>query len=162
MSSIFTYKVYYRLFKGIRVVKPLDYVPYIKDAAVQELVDKFGWQRYAHKHYESRCTRFIEGYWMPEKFGADNRRAHFSSVVLTKQMSRDEALRKIAQKAYDPATIDHDIQYVSDKLDITVGQFKEIMAGQNRSWSDYKNSKWLVDLGNNALRIAGVQKVMIR
>jgi N-acetyl sugar amidotransferase len=162
MSSIFTYKAYYRLFRGIRVVKPLDCIPYIKEKAIQELVDQFGWQRYAHKHYESRCTRFIESYWMPEKFGYDNRRAHFSSVVLTKQMSREEALEKIAQKAYDPATIEQDIEYVANKLDITVDEFKSIMGGENRSWSDYKNSKWLIDLGNRTLRAVGVQKVMIR
>lgn len=162
MSSIFTYKIGYRIFKGMRVVKPLDYIPYHKDEAVQELVDKFGWQRYAHKHYESRCTRFIEAYWMPEKFGFDNRRAHFSSTVLTKQMTRDEALQKIAQKAYDPATIEQDIEYFANKLDISVAEFKSIMAGPNRSYRDYKNSKWLIDLGNHFLRATGVQKVMIR
>ena len=79
--------------KGVRVVKPLNYVPYIKEEAMQELVDRFGWQRYAHKHYESRFTRFYEGYWLPTKFGYDKRRAHFSSLILTGQMTRDEALR---------------------------------------------------------------------
>ena len=47
---------------------------------MQELVDRFGWQRYAHKHYESRFTRFYEAYWLPSKFGFDKRRAHFSSL----------------------------------------------------------------------------------
>ncbi len=79
--------------KGVRVVKPLNYVPYIKEEAMQLLVDRFGWQRYAHKHYESRFTRFYEGYWLPTKFGYDKRRAHFSSLILTGQMTRDEALR---------------------------------------------------------------------
>lgn len=162
MSSIFRYKIYYRLFKGIRVVKPLDYIPYIKEDAVRELVEKFGWQTYAHKHYESRCTRFIESYWMPEKFGYDNRRAHFSSMVLTKQMTRDEALEKIATKAYDPATIEQDIEYFATKLGVTVPEFNAIMAGENRSWQDYRNQKWLIDLGNRALRVLGVQKIMIR
>ena len=83
--------------KGVRVVKPLNYVPYIKEDAMQLLVDRFGWQRYAHKHYESRFTRFYEGYWLPTKFGYDKRRAHFSSLILTRQMTRDEALQKIAQ-----------------------------------------------------------------
>ena len=100
-ADIFKYKLYYRFLKGVRVVKPLNYVPYLKEAAMQELVDKFGWQRYAHKHYESRFTRFFEGYWLPRKFGYDKRRAHFSSLILTRQMTRDEALRRIAQPAYD-------------------------------------------------------------
>ena len=65
---------------------------------MQMLVDRFGWQRYAHKHYESRFTRFYEGYWLPTKFGYDKRRAHFSSLILTEQMTRDEALRQIASR----------------------------------------------------------------
>jgi N-acetyl sugar amidotransferase len=162
MSSIFTYKIAYRLFKGIRVVKPLDFIRFVKKDAVQELVDKFGWQTYAHKHYESRCTRFIEAYWMPEKFGYDNRRAHFSSLVLTGQMTRAEALEKIAVKAYDPETIEQDLEYFTTKLGITPAEFREIMKGENKSWPDYKNDKWLIDVGNFMLRIAGVQKVMIR
>ncbi len=162
MSSIFTYKIAYRLIKGIRVVKPLDYIRYIKKDAVQELVDNFGWQTYAHKHYESRCTRFIEAFWMPEKFGYDNRRAHFSSLVLTGQMTREEAFAKIAVKAWDPETIEQDLEYFTTKLGITPADFRQIMAGENKTWRDYKNDKWLIDVGNTALRILGVQKVMIR
>ncbi len=162
MSSIFTYKVYYRLAKGMRVIKPLDFVRYVKKDAVEELVEKFGWQTYAHKHYESRCTRFIEAFWMPEKFGIDNRRAHFSSLILTGQMTRAEALEKIAQKAYDPQTIEQDLEYFSTKLGISSGEFRQIMQGENKSWRDYRNDKRLIDFGNRALRLLGVQKVMIR
>jgi N-acetyl sugar amidotransferase len=162
MSSIFKYKIYYRYFKGLRVVRPLDYVPYIKADAVKVLVDKFGWQTYAHKHYESRCTRFIESYWMPEKFGFDNRRAHFSSLVLTKQMTREDALAQIAQKAYDPVEIEHDMEYFATKLGITTGEFRNLMSGPNRSWREYKNRHWLIQLGNRVLSAIGVQKVMIR
>lgn len=162
MSSIFRYKIYYRFVKGLRVIRPLDFVPYIKADAVKELTEKFGWQTYAHKHYESRCTRFIEGYWMPEKFGIDNRRAHFSSVILTKQMTRDEALAKIAQKAYDPAEIEHDIEYFATKLGITAAEFKQIMAGENKSWRAYKNQNWLIQLGQRVLYALGVQRILIR
>ena len=162
MSSIFKYKLYYRFWKGMRVVKPLNFIPYVKADAVKELVDRFGWQTYAHKHYESRCTRFIEGYWMPEKFGYDNRRAHFSSLVLTGQMTRDEALARIAVKAYDPATIEQDIEYFATKLGITVPEFHALVAAPNHSWRDYKNQEWLINLGNRVLRAVGVQKVMIR
>ena len=162
MASIFRYKLYDRFVNGTRVVKPLDLIPYVKTDAVKELVDKFGWQTYAHKHYESRATRFIESYWMPEKFGYDNRRAHFSSLILTKQMTRDEALAKIAQKAYDPAEIQHDIDYFITKLGITSEEFKLLMAGENKTWRDYKNRNWLIALGNRVLEVAGVQKTMIR
>lgn len=162
MSSIFTYKIFYRYFYGLRVIRPLDFIPYVKADAIRELEERFGWQRYAHKHYESRCTRFIESYWMPEKFGFDTRRAHFSSLILTGQMSRSEALQKISEKAYDPNEIENDIEYFSAKLGITPAEFKLIMAGENHSWREYKNLNWLIELGQRVLRGVGSQKILIR
>jgi N-acetyl sugar amidotransferase len=162
MSSIFTYKIFYRYFYGLRVIRPLDFIPYVKADAIRELEERFGWQRYAHKHYESRCTRFIESYWMPEKFGFDTRRAHFSSLILTGQMSRSEALQKISEKAYDPNEIENDIEYFSAKLGITPAEFKLIMAGENHSWREYNNLNWLIELGQRVLRGVGSQKILIR
>jgi N-acetyl sugar amidotransferase len=161
-ADIFTYKLYYRYLRGLRVVKPLNYVPFIKEDAMQMLVERFGWQRYAHKHYESRFTRFYEGYWLPTKFGYDKRRAHFSSLILTKQMSRDEALQKIAQPAYDEETIAHDFEYVATKLDIGVDALRELMRGPNRSYRDYRNSMFMINAGTQVLRLLGVQKAIIR
>jgi len=162
MADIFKFKIYYRFVKGVRVVKPLNYVPFIKEDAMQELVTRFGWQRYAHKHYESRFTRFYEGYWLPTKFGYDKRRAHFSSLVLTKQMTRDEALGKIALPAYDEETIAQDFEYVATKLDVTAAELRAIMTGPNKTYRDYRNSMGLIDLGTRVLRAAGVQGAVIR
>jgi N-acetyl sugar amidotransferase len=162
MADIFTYKLYYRYVKGVRVVKPLNNVPYMKEEAMQLLVDRFGWQRYAHKHYESRFTRFYEGYWLPTKFGFDKRRAHFSSLILTKQMTRDEALRKISQRAYDDETIAQDFEYVATKLDLGVDALRDLMHAPNKDYRDYKNSMPLISAGTQMLRALGLQKAIIR
>ncbi|MBI5068811.1 MAG: N-acetyl sugar amidotransferase [Deltaproteobacteria bacterium] len=161
-ADIFTYKLYYRFVKGVRVVKPLNYFPYHKEAAMQELVDRFGWQKYAHKHYESRFTRFYEGYWLPTKFGYDKRRAHFSSLVLTGQLTRAEALERIARPAYDAETIAQDFEYIATKLGLTVAQLEEIKAGPNRTYRDYRNAMGLIELGTKVLRALGVQRAIIR
>jgi N-acetyl sugar amidotransferase len=161
-ADIFTYKLYYRYVKGVRVVKPLNYVPFVKEEALQELVDRFGWQRYGHKHYESRFTRFYEGYWLPTKFGYDKRRAHFSSLILTKQMSRKEALEKIAQPAYDEETIHQDFEYIANKLDLSVAELQELMNGPNKTYRDYKSSMPLIGLGTHVLRGLGMQQSIIR
>jgi hypothetical protein len=137
-------------------------VRYIKEEAMQFLVDRFGWQRYAHKHYESRFTRFYEGYWLPKKFGYDKRRAHFSSLILTNQMTRDEALEKISQPAYDDETIAHDFEYVATKLDISVDELRAFMNGPNRTYRDYKHSMPVINLGTHALRLMGAQRAIIR
>jgi N-acetyl sugar amidotransferase len=161
-ADILTYKLYYRFIKQVRVVKPLNYVPYIKEQAMQELVDRFGWQKYAHKHYESRFTRFYEGYWLPTKFGYDKRRAHFSSLILTEQMTREEALRRIAEPAYDSETIGQDFEYVATKLDLSVAELRELMNGPNKSYRDYKSSMKVIDFGTQVLRALGLQQVIIR
>lgn len=161
-ADIFTYKLFYRYVKGVRVVKPLNSVPFIKEDAMQLLVDRFGWQRYAHKHYESRFTRFYEGYWLPTKFGFDKRRAHFSSLVLTGQLSRADALAKLALPAYDAETVAQDIEYVATKLDLSADEFMALMRGPNKSYRDYKNSMGLIDLGTRILRAVGVQRAIIR
>lgn len=162
MADIFTYKLYYRYVKGVRVVKPLNCIPFHKEDAMNELVEKFGWQKYAHKHYESRFTRFYEGYWLPTKFGYDKRRAHFSSLILTEQLSREEALRRIAQPAYDPETVAQDFEYIATKLDLPVDELKQIMAGPNKSYRDYANSMGLIELGTRAMRLLGAQRAIIR
>jgi len=146
----------------VRVIKPLNYVPYIKEDAMQELVDRFGWQRYPHKHYESRFTRFYEGYWLPTKFGYDKRRAHFSSLILTKQMSRQEALQRIAQPAYDKDTVEHDFEYVATKLDLGVAELRALMDGPNKSYRDYRNGMPLINAATQVLRLVGVQRAIIR
>lgn len=162
LADIFTYKLYYRFIKGVKVVKPLNYVPYIKEEAMQELVDKFGWQKYAHKHYESRFTRFYEGYWLPKKFGYDKRRAHFSSLILTNQMTREEALQKIAVSPYDDHAAEQDMEFVAKKLEISLEELKELMHGKNKSYRDYKSRMPLINLATQILRALGIQKSIIR
>lgn len=162
LADIFTFKLYYRFVKGVRVVKPLNHVPYFKESAMQELTDTFGWQRYAHKHYESRFTRFYEAYWLPTKFGYDKRRAHFSSLILTGQMTREEALEKIAVPAYSPGDIDQDFEYIATKLGLTVDELRAFHAGPNKTYRDYKNAMTFINLGTRVLRALGIQKAVMR
>lgn len=161
-ASVFRFKIWDRLVHRVRVVKPLNMVRYRKDEAIALLRDRYGWQEYPHKHYESRFTRFYEGYWLPNKFGYDKRRAHFSSLVLTGQMARDEALDRLAEPPYDPELARQDFEYVATKLDWTVEELREIMAGPNRTYRDYRHSMGLMELGTAALRLLGIQRAVIR
>jgi N-acetyl sugar amidotransferase len=162
LCDLLTYKVYYRYFKGLKVVRPLNYVPYVKEDAIKLLVERFGWQPYAHKHYESRFTRFYEGFWLPTKFGFDKRRAHFSSTILTGQMTREEALRKIAVPAYDPETIDQDFEYIATKLDIGVDELRALHAGESRSYRDYRNNMALIQVGSAVVKMLGLERSIKR
>ena len=160
--DIFKYKLYYRYIKGIRVIKLLDYVPYIKEDAIRELNDRFGWQKYAQKHYESLFTRFYESYWTPKKFGYDKRRAYFSSEILTNQMTREEALERIAKPELDEQTMANEFEYVAKKLDLTVPELQEIFEGENKSYRDYKNNMALITLGTKVSQMLGIEKRVFR
>lgn len=162
LSDIFTYKIYYRYILGVKVLRPLNYVPYVKEDAMQLLIDRFGWQKYEHKHYESRFTRFYEGYWQPTKFGYDKRRAHFSSLILTGQMTRDDALERIAKPAYNEETVAQDFEYIATKLDISVEELRALHDGPNKSYRDYKSRMPLIQLGTTVMRAFGVQRAIIR
>lgn len=162
LANVLKYKVYYRYFKGVRVVKPLDYVPYIKEEAMQFLIDRFGWQKYPQKHFESRFTKFYEAYWQPKKFGIDKRKVQFSSLILTKQMTRKEALEKLSKPAYDENTIKHDFEYIATKLGISVAELQGYLDAPNKSYRDYKSQLGTFVLGTKVMTALGMEKRAIR
>ena len=161
-ADIFKYKLYYSYIKGIRVARVLNYVPYIKEKAMQELAERFGWQRYAQKHHESRFTRFVECYWLPKKFGYERRKAHLSSLILSKQMTREEALERVAKPEIDEQTMIQDFEYVAKKLDLTVSELQELFHGQNKTYRDYKNNMLLITLGSKIMQLLRMEKRVVR
>ncbi len=160
--DILTYKIYYKYFLGMDIVKPLNCVPYIKKDAEKLLEDKFGWQKFQHKHHESRFTRFYEDFWLPRKFGYEKRRAHFSSLILTNQMTRDEALERISRPELDEQTLKQEFEYVAHKLGLTVDEFQKIFEGPNKSYKDYRNKRHIINLGARAMTLFGLEKRLIR
>ena len=157
VTSILHHKIYLPYIKGIKVVRPLNYIPYIKDEAVNMLVDKFGWQPYPQKHFESRFTRFYEGYWLPKKFGYDTRRLQFSSLIVTGQMTREEALAKLKQPSYDEATIAQDFEYIATKLGISVAELQGYMDAPNKSYRDYKSQEHVYAIGVKVMKALGLE-----
>lgn len=109
---------YRRIVNGIRWVPFLDYVNYDKEACINFLVDQFGYRKYPYKHYESVFTRFYQGYILPEKFGVDKRRLHFSSLICSGQMERGKAKELLKHSPYpDPDDLEMDIDYFLRKMD---------------------------------------------
>ncbi|MBP62402.1 MAG: LPS biosynthesis protein [Planctomycetaceae bacterium] len=162
LTNILRHKLYYGYFKGIRVVKPLDYVPYIKEDAIKLLSERFGWQTYPQKHFESRFTKFYEAYWQPVKFGIDKRRVQFSSLILTGQMTREEALAQLSKPAYDEETIAQDFEYIATKLGISVEELQSYMDAPNKSYSDYKSQIGIYKIGTKVLQSLGIEKRTMR
>ncbi len=160
--DILKYRTYYRWVKGMRVIKLLDNVPYIKQDAIRTLSEKFGWQPYPQKHYESRFTRFYESFWTPKKFGYDKRRAYLSSEILTGQLTRDQALQRLATPELDEETMAHEFEYVATKLGWSVAEFEEIFKGPNKTFRDYKNNLFLITLGARIYNLLGLDNRIFR
>jgi len=156
LTTILRHKVYLRYLKGIRVVTPLNYIPYRKAEAMALLTEKFGWQAYPQKHFESRFTKFYEGYWLYKKFGYDTRKVQYSSLILTGQMTREEALEQLAKPPYDEETIRQEFEYVATKLGITVEELQGYMDAPNKSFRDYRSQEAIYLMGAKAMRILGL------
>lgn len=161
-SNILWHKVYLRYVRKIKVVKPLNLIPYNKEKAMQELQQLYGWEPYPQKHFESRFTRFFEGYWLPKKFGYDTRKVQYSSLILTGQMKREDALKKLKEPAIEDSTARQEFEYVASKLEITPEELQSYMDAPNKSYKDYSNKEWLYNLGAKALKLVGVEKSIKR
>lgn len=158
VTKILWHKIYLPYIKGIKIIRPLDFIPYNKDEAMQLLVDKYEYQKYPQKHFESRFTRFYESYWLPEKFGYDTRKVQYSSLILTGQMTREEALERLKQPAYNPDTIKEEFEYVATKLGITVEELQSYFNSPNKTYKDYKSQENIYNLGAKVLRMMGLEK----
>lgn len=157
VTSILWHKVYLPYLKGIKVVRPLNYVSYIKQDAMKLLIDKFGWQPYPQKHFESRFTRFYESFWLPKRFGYDVRRVQYSSLILTGQMTREEALAKLERPSYDEATIGHDLEYVANKLGVSVDALQSYLHLPKKTYRDYRSQRQIYDWGATVMKALGVE-----
>lgn len=157
ITTILRHKVYLRYLKGIRVVTPLNYIPYVKEEAIRLLIDKFGWQPYPQKHFESRFTKFYEGYWLPKKFGYDTRKVQFSSLILTNQMTRQEALAQLSSPPFDEGTVRQEFEYVAKKLGISEDELQGYLDAPNKSYKDYKSQESIYLVGAKVMKFLGME-----
>lgn len=131
---------YYVFVKKIRMVSILNYVEYEKDGAMDVLQNDLGWIYYGGKHYESIYTRFYQAYILPRKFSIDKRKAHYSNLVLSRQMSRDEALEKLKEPVYPEHLLQEDREYTIKKLGFSEQDFENIMRAPKKTFEDYRTS----------------------
>lgn len=156
-SSIFRHKIYLRYVRKIKVVRLLNYRPYIKADAVRLLEQEYGWKPYPQKHFESRFTKFYEAYWLPERFGFDPRRVQLSSLILTGQMTREEALNQLNKPPYDPASIDREFEFIATKLRISKDELNHYFTIPIKFYWDYRNQEKIFNIGARFLKAIGLE-----
>lgn len=150
-TNVLKRKIYMPYIKGIKVVKLLNLVPYIKKDAEAMLVREYGYTPYPQKHFESIITKFIEGYWLPKRFGFDVRRPQFSSLILTQQMTRKEALEKLQHEAIGEEEAKQLFSQVAKMLEITEEELEQYFKMPLKFYTDYKHQDYLFGLGAKAM-----------
>lgn len=140
-----------RIRKQIQIVKPLNFVPYDKEAAKRELVDGIGFVDYGAKHQESRFTKFYQEVYLPTRYGFDKRRLHYSALIVSGQISRDDALQELAVPVTTKEQAARDKKYVAKKLGITVFELDRLIELPPARHEDYASNEALYKL-NDKLR----------
>lgn len=149
--SFFRFYVYHRFIYPINYFYILNHINYNKFEAKKVLMNELGWRDYGGKHYESQFTKFFQAYYLPEKFGFDKRKAHLSSLIVSGQITREEALKEMEQPLYTPEVLKQDKAYVAKKLGITEQELDQIIALKPKSHFEYPNNSQLISLFQNTL-----------
>ena len=126
------------------------------------LQKEYNWRPYPQKHFESRFTKFFEGYWLPKRFGFDPRRVQYSSLILTGQISREEALKRLEKDVYTIDELRLEKEYITKKLDISLEELESYFELPRKFYWDYPNQQRIFKLGSNILKRIGIEKSIKR
>lgn len=122
----------------IKTVRPLDYIDYNRERAFRELKEFCGFEYYGRKHLENILTAFIQLVWFPQKFGVDKRTSHLSSMIVSGQMTREEALKELEEPLYDQEMMDQYISLIKSNMGLSDEEFDRIMAAPAHQHDEYK------------------------
>lgn len=147
LKFVSSYRKYWYMKTGKCVtILPLNYVDYNRERAFKELYDFCGFEYYGRKHLENILTAFIQLVWFPKKFGVDKRTSHLSSMIVTNQMTREQALAEYNEPMYDEKIMNEYIAIIKKNLGITDKEFDDIMNAPTHEHSDFKTDKLSVFL----------------
>lgn len=142
----FKHKFWLPYVKGVKTLQLLNYVPYVKKDVIATLERKYGYQAYGQKHFEDLLTKFLEAWWLPTRFGYDIRRAQLSSLVITGQMTRENALEILKNPPVPEKECMSMFSEVAKKLQISE---EELISYHQlpKTYIKYKNNTWAFRLG---------------
>ncbi|RZN08682.1 N-acetyl sugar amidotransferase [Bradyrhizobium genosp. SA-3] len=137
--------------KQVQIVKPLNYLPYDKEAAKRLLVQTYGFVDYGSKHQESRFTKFYQEIYLPARYSFDKRRLHYSALIVAGQITRDRAMQELNIPLISEQQAMRDKRFVAKKLGIEFLELEGLMALPAIPHEHYANNAALYRL-NHALR----------
>jgi len=145
-------------FSFVKSVDPLNWIPYDVAEARKELAEQCGWQSYGRKHCESIFTRYFQCHYLPRRFGFDKRKAHYSSLIVSGQMTRKQALEALAEPLYDTRQLVKDTAYLSQKLGYTQDAWDALLETPRKKHCDYLVSTGQIHL---VMRLKTLQNAVV-
>jgi N-acetyl sugar amidotransferase len=133
-----------RVRKSLTVHRPLNYIDYNKDAALDVLRRRYAWRDYGTKHSESRFTKFYQDIYLPRRYGFDKRRLHLSSLIVSGQISRQTALTELASPALEPDQVRRDIRFVAKKLGLSPAELDALISAPPIEHGAYPNQMKII------------------
>ena len=153
----FKHKFWIPYVLGVKTVKPLNLVPFTKQQMIDTLVEEYGYEPYGQKHFEDLLTKFLEGWWSPTRFGHDIRRAQLSSLVVTGQMSREDALKILETPPLSEDESNDLFRQVAEKLQISEEDLMKFH-DMPESKEHYRSQAWFYNLGIRLYEKLGIEK----
>ncbi|MGI6665309.1 MAG: hypothetical protein ACOX3W_07870 [Christensenellaceae bacterium] len=153
----FRHKFWLPYVKGIKTLQLLNYVPLTKQQMIDTLANEYGFETYKQKHFEDSLTKFLEGWWLPTRFGYDIRKAWLSSLILTGQMTREDALDILKDPPLTEEESKELLTHVAQKLQITE---KELLGYHElpKSYLKYRSNQWMFNIGIKLYEMIGLEK----
>ena len=156
-TSGFKHKFWIPYVLGVKTLKPLNLVEFSKKQMVDTLVKEYGYEPYGQKHFEDLLTKFLEGYWMPKRFGHDIRRAQLSSLVVTGQMTREEALKILEQPPITEEEGRAMFKEVAKRLEISEEELQKFFE-MPKCTEKFKSQEKLYNFGIRLYEWLGIEK----
>jgi N-acetyl sugar amidotransferase len=128
-----------RVRKQLNLHRPLNFIDYNKDQALDILRSRYDWCDYGAKHSESRFTKFYQDIYLPRKFGFDKRRLHLSSLIVSGQLTRDAALRELQQPILGPTELRREVRFVAKKLSLRLDELEQLIDSPPVAHTEYPN-----------------------
>lgn len=139
-----------RYIRKIQWVPFLDYFQYNKEETLSVLEKSYEYTRYPYKHYESIFTRFYQGFILPTKFGVDKRKVHLSTLIMTNQLSREEALTDLKRIPYASVdALEEDKLYFLKKMGWTQSDLESYLARPEKSHKEFPTEVHFAELLKN-------------
>lgn len=142
LKFISSYQKYIDIKLGkVVTLRPLNYIDYNRDRAFKELKEFCDFEYYGSKHLENKLTAFVQTYWFPNKFGVDKRKSHYSSMIISKQMSREQALCELKKPMYDVDVMNEYINEICLNINISRKELDRYLSSQSHEHDNYRIDK---------------------